>query len=300
MPVTVLSRCLQFNHKGRCRRPGASHLANVLQAEGVAFDAGALRQLARAARGSMRDALSLTDQAIAFGSAAWPKPACARCWAVWTVAMWWAWWMRWRPAVAGRGGSSGRAARRLGLSAAGTLEDLAQLMQQMALVQAVPAALDDADETAEVRRLSSLLPAGEVQLICSMALHGRQELPLAPDEYAGLLMVLLRMLSFRPAPVLAKPRRRRAPAQPLVRPAAVAKAVVPVPLPKLVELKSEPSLRSPSPRLRHKCLGSPSHAPSSAVPQPRRPRQTQRAPAAPASRARHGKTLRPMTLRRLG
>jgi DNA polymerase-3 subunit gamma/tau len=106
----------------------------------------------------------------------------------------------------------------------------------------VPAALDDADpETAEVRRLASLLPADEVQLIYSMALHGRQELPLAPDEYAGLLMVLLRMLSFRPAPVLAQAKAApRAPAQPLVRPAVVAKAVVPVPLPKLVEPQPEP------------------------------------------------------------
>ena len=242
VPVTVLSRCLQFNLRPMSAPEVQSHLANVLQAEGVAFDAGALRQLARAARGSMRDALSLTDQAIAFGSGSLAEAGVRQM--LGSVD---------RGHVVGLvdalAACSGEAVvaqvdalRGLGLSAAGTLEDLAQLMQQMALVQAVPAALDDADpETAEVRRLSSLLPADEVQLIYSMALHGRQELPLAPDEYAGLLMVLLRMLSFRPAPVLAQAKAApRAPAQPLVRPAAVAKAVVPVPLPKLVELKSEP------------------------------------------------------------
>jgi DNA polymerase-3 subunit gamma/tau len=242
VPVTVLSRCLQFNLRPMSAPEVQSHLANVLQAEGVAFDAGALRQLARAARGSMRDALSLTDQAIAFGSGSLAEAGVRQM--LGSVD---------RGHVVGLvdalAACSGEAVvaqvdalRGLGLSAAGTLEDLAQLMQQMALVQAVPAALDDADpETAEVRRLSSLLPADEVQLIYSMALHGRQELPLAPDEYAGLLMVLLRMLSFRPAPVLAQAKAApRAPAQPLVRPAAVAKAVVPVPLPKLVEPKPEP------------------------------------------------------------
>jgi DNA polymerase-3 subunit gamma/tau len=133
------------------------------------------------------------------------------------------------------------ALRAAGLSAAGTLEDLATLLQQMAIALAAPAALDEADpETADVRRLATLLPHDEIQLMYSMALHGRQELGLAPDEYAGLLMVLLRMLSFRPAgatPKVAAPRP--ATAQPLVRPAAVAKAIVPVPLPSL--LKPEPA-----------------------------------------------------------
>jgi len=125
------------------------------------------------------------------------------------------------------------ALRGAGLSAAGTLEDLATLFQQMALAQAAPTALDDADgETAEIRRLATLLPADEIQLMYSMALHGRAELHLAPDEYAGLLMVLLRMLAFRPAGTQPKPVKAAA----LVRPPSVAKAVVAVPLPKMAPL----------------------------------------------------------------
>lgn len=100
----------------------------------------------------------------------------------------------------------------------------------MALAQAAPTALDDGDnETAEIRRLAALLPADEVQLMYSMALHGRAELHLAPDEYAGLLMVLLRMLAFRPAGTQPRPVKAAA----LVRPPVVAKAVVAVPLPKV-------------------------------------------------------------------
>jgi len=122
--------------------------------------------------------------------------------------------------------------RGLGLSAAGTLEDLAGLLQQMAVAQVAPAALDETDpDTAEAQRLSAMLPADEIQLMYSMALHGRQELALAPDEYAGLLMVLLRMLSFRPqgarraegvAPAAALARASRGP-----QAGAVATAVAP-------------------------------------------------------------------------
>src|SRR5207245_5742128 len=85
--------------------------------------------------------------------------------------------------------------RGLGLSAAGTLEELAELLQQMAVAQAVPGSLDATDpDTAAATRLADALPADETQLIYSMALHGRAELGLAPDEYSGLVMVLLRML----------------------------------------------------------------------------------------------------------
>ncbi|MBB4843687.1 DNA polymerase-3 subunit gamma/tau [Paucibacter oligotrophus] len=199
VPVTVLSRCLQFNLRPMAPQTVLSHLSQVLQAENVAADAGALRLLSRAARGSMRDALSLTDQAIAFGAGSLVEDG-----------------VRQMLGTVDRGhvvaildaliAASGVAVvaqadtlRGLGLSAAGTLEDLAGLLQQMAVAQVAPAALDETDpDTAEAQRLSALLPADEIQLMYSMALHGRQELALAPDEYAGLLMVLLRMLSFRP------------------------------------------------------------------------------------------------------
>ncbi len=230
VPVTVLSRCLQFNLRPMAAADVQMHLGNVLGAENVPAEPGALRLLSRAARGSMRDGLSLTDQAIAFGAGALTEAGVRQMLGSvdrgHVVAI--------VDALAAASGEAvvaqADALRGAGLSAAGTLEDLATLLQQMALAQAAPTALDDADnETAEIRRLAAALPADEIQLMYSMALHGRAELHLAPDEYAGLLMVLLRMLAFRPAGT--QPKQVRAAA--LVRPAAVAKAVVAVPLPKV-------------------------------------------------------------------
>ena len=229
VPVTVLSRCLQFNLRPMAAADVQMHLGNVLGAESVPAEPGALRLLSRAARGSMRDALSLTDQAIAFGAGELTEAGVRQMLGSvdrgHVVAI--------VDALAAASGEAvvaqADALRGAGLSAAGTLEDLATLFQQMALAQAAPAALDDADaETAEIRRLAAALPADEIQLMYSMALHGRAELHLAPDEYAGLLMVLLRMLAFRPAGTSPKPVKAAA----LVRPPAVAKAAVPVPLPK--------------------------------------------------------------------
>ncbi|MBV8501519.1 MAG: DNA polymerase III subunit gamma/tau [Paucibacter sp.] len=225
VPVTVLSRCLQFNLRPMAQDHVRSHLAHVLEAEGVAADAGSLRLIARAARGSMRDALSLTDQAIAFGAGRLEEAgvrqmlgAVDRSHVVGIV----------EALIAADGPAVVACAERLrslGLSAGGTLEDLCNLFQNLAVAQAAPKALDDQDpDTADVRRLAGELPADEVQLMYSMALHGRQELALAPDEYAGLLMVLLRMLSFRPqgvTPVRAsRPDHVAAAAAPAPKPAA--------------------------------------------------------------------------------
>ncbi|MEH0165064.1 DNA polymerase III subunit gamma/tau [Roseateles microcysteis] len=199
VPVTVLSRCLQFNLRPMAPQTVLSHLTSVLQAENVQAEPGALRLLARAARGSMRDALSLTDQAIAFGAGSLAEAGVRQMLGTvdrgHVVAI--------LDALVAASGpdvvAQADALRDLGLSAAGTLEDLASLLQQIAVAQAAPAALDDADpDSAEARRLAASLPADEVQLMYSMALHGRAELGLSPDEYAGLLMVLLRMLAFRP------------------------------------------------------------------------------------------------------
>ncbi len=199
VPPTVLSRCLQFNLRPMAPQTVQEHLADVLARERIAADAGALRLLARAARGSMRDALSLTDQAIAFGAGALSEAgvrqmlgAVDRGHAVRIVEA---------VAVADGAALVGAvdALRGLGLSAAGTLEELAALLQQMAVLQAVPAALDADDPDApETARLAALIAADETQLLYSIALHGRAELGLAPDEYSGLVMVLLRMLAFRP------------------------------------------------------------------------------------------------------
>jgi DNA polymerase-3 subunit gamma/tau len=233
----VLSRCLQFNLRPMAAADVQMHLGNVLGAESVPAEPGALRLLSRAARGSMRDALSLTDQAIAFGAGSLSEAGVRQMLGSvdrgHVVAI--------VDALAAASGEAvvaqADALRGAGLSAAGTLEDLATLFQQMALAQAAPAALDEADpETAEIKRLATQLPADEIQLMYSMALHGRAELHLAPDEYAGLLMVLLRMLAFRPAGTQPKPVKAAA----LVRPPAVAKAVVAVPLPKMAPLAPAP------------------------------------------------------------
>jgi len=199
VPPTVLSRCLQFNLRPMAPATVQEHLADVLAQEQIDAQPGALRLLARAARGSMRDALSLTDQAIAFGAGALTEPgvremlgAVDRGHAV-----------RMIEALAASDGAGLSAAadalRGLGLSASGALEEMAGLLQQMAVLQAVPDAVDASDPDApQVEALAGLLEADETQLYYSIALQGRAELGLAPDEYSGLVMVLLRMLAFRP------------------------------------------------------------------------------------------------------
>ncbi|WP_374666396.1 DNA polymerase III subunit gamma/tau, partial [Ramlibacter sp.] len=202
VPVTVLSRCLQFNLRPMAPETVQEHLAHVLQAEQVPAEAGALRLLSRAARGSMRDALSLTDQAIAFGGGEVREEGVrSMLGAVDRSHV-----FRLIEALAA---GDGRAVvetveglRSQGLAAAATLEDMSLILQRMAVVQAVPsmAAASDDPEARETARLAGLLPADQTQLLYSLCLHGRAELGLAPDEYAGLTMVLLRLLAFQPPP----------------------------------------------------------------------------------------------------
>ena len=199
--MTVLSRCLQFNLRPMVPETIAAHLQQVLQAEHIAAEPSALYLLARGARGSMRDALSLTDQAIAFAGGHGVQEAAVR-------------------QMLGSVGSShvlgliaalaeGNAAQLMagvqvlqeqGLSAASTLEDMARILQRMAVQQTVPGMpIDETDpDASEIARLASALPADETQLLYSICIHGRDELGLAPDEYAGLSMVLLRLLAFKP------------------------------------------------------------------------------------------------------
>ena len=240
VPPTVLSRCLQFNLRPMAPQTVQEHLAHVLAEEKIAAEPGALRLLARAARGSMRDALSLTDQAIAFGAGALTEAGVRQM--LGAVDRGHA--LRLVDALAAGDGAALIAAvdglRALGLSAAGTLEEMAALLQQMAVCQAVPDALDASDpDVPAVQRLAAALPADETQLLYSIVLHGRAELGLAPDEYSGLVMVLLRLLAFkaagpgaaqRPAPpVQAAPAPARTPvaAQPAVVAAAPALRVPP-------------------------------------------------------------------------
>ncbi|MBL0086323.1 MAG: DNA polymerase III subunit gamma/tau [Ideonella sp.] len=232
MLPTVLSRCLQFNLRPMPPEVVHAHLQAVLQAEGVDCDAGSLRLLSRAARGSMRDGLSLTDQAIAYGAGKLEETGVRAM--LGTVDRQHA--ARLVQALAQRDGAavldSVDTLRAMGLSAAGTLEEVAMLLQQMAIEQAVPGALDDNDpDTAGARQLAAQMPADETQLLYSIAVNGRPELHLLADDYAALTMVLLRLLAFPPrgpapggaaraAPLAAAPResRSRSPVPPAVAP----------------------------------------------------------------------------------
>ena len=236
MLPTVLSRCLQFNLRPIAPQTVRDHLRQVLAAEQVPCDEGSLRLLARAARGSMRDGLSLTDQAIAYGAGSLSETAVramlgsvdrghARA-LVQALAQ--------RDGAAVLAGVDGL--RGLGLSAAGTLEEIAELLQQMAVEQAVPSALDDQDpDTEDARALTGLLAADEIQLLYSMVLHGRAELSLMSDEYGALTMVLLRFLAFPSAAAAPKAPAREAPAEGAREP-RVAALRAPAPAAKLVAL----------------------------------------------------------------
>jgi len=201
VPVTVLSRCLQFNLRPMAPETIREHLQKVLQVEQVAADLQSLKLLARAARGSMRDALSLTDQAIAFGSGALEEASVRQM--LGSVDR--SHVFRLLDALALGDGKTvvetAEALRVNGFSAASTLEEMSAVLQRMAVLQAVPDAVmvDDPDpELAELSRLADLMSADETQLLYSICLHGRADLGPAPDEYAALTMVLLRLLAFKP------------------------------------------------------------------------------------------------------
>jgi len=204
VPVTVLSRCLQFNLRPMAPETVLEHLTSVLQTEQVPAEPQALRLLARAARGSMRDALSLTDQAIAFGNGELLETGVRQMLGsvdrghVFKLI----------EALAEGDGKTvvdtSEALRRDGMSAASTLEEMTAVLQAMAVLQAVPSRAESADsatdpDATDTARLASLMPADETQLLYSLCLHGRGELGLAPDEYAALTMVLLRLLAFKPS-----------------------------------------------------------------------------------------------------
>jgi DNA polymerase-3 subunit gamma/tau len=235
MLPTVLSRCLQFNLRPMAPEVVHAHLQAVLEAEQVPVDAGSLRLLSRAARGSMRDALSLTDQAIAYGAGQLREEGVRAM--LGSVDRRHA--GRLVQALAQRDGpallQTVDELRGWGLSASGTLEEMAALLQQMAVQQAVPGALDENDaEAADAVRLAALMPPDETQLLYSIAIHGRAELNLVSDDYAALTMVLLRLFSFPPAGGTGAPAPvpRSAPLQAAPREARMSTAARPAPLPK--------------------------------------------------------------------
>jgi len=199
IPVTVLSRCLQFNLKQMPPGHIVGHLENILGLENVTFEQPALRLLAQGAHGSMRDALSLTDQAIAYAAGAVTLDAVQGM----LGALDQSYLIRLLDALANQDGAdllavADEMATR-SLSYNGALQDLGTLLHRIALAQTVPSAVpSDLPEYADIVRLAGAFDAEEVQLYYQIAVHGRNELGLAPDEYAGFSMTLLRMLAFRP------------------------------------------------------------------------------------------------------
>ncbi|MGF6569361.1 DNA polymerase-3 subunit gamma/tau [Paraburkholderia sp. GAS333] len=201
IPVTVLSRCLQFNLKQMPAGHIVSHLEHVLGEEKVPYDVQALRLLARAADGSMRDALSLTDQAIAYSANQVNEEAVRGM----LGALDQSYLIRLLDALADGDGAAvlavadEMALRSLSFSTA--LQDLASLLHRIAWAQFAPSSvLDEWPEAGDLRRFAEALSAERVQLFYQIATIGRSELGLAPDEYAGFTMTLLRMLAFEPAP----------------------------------------------------------------------------------------------------
>ena len=199
IPVTVLSRCLQFNLKQIPQQQIAGRLSYVLEAEKVEFDASALALIARAAQGSLRDSLSLLDQAIAHGGGKVDEASTrAMLGAVdqqHLYAILHALALGDGPAMMQK--ADEMAARSLSFEAA--LLELGTLLHRLALAQHIPATVadDDPDRDA-VLELSGRFGADELQLYYQIALQGRSDIGLAPDEYAGFTMTLLRMLAFAP------------------------------------------------------------------------------------------------------
>jgi len=298
IPVTVLSRCLQFNLKQMPPGHIVSHLDHILGEEGIARDANALRLLAQAAHGSMRDALSLTDQAIAY-SAGQVSEAAVRGM---LGAIDQSYLIQLLDALAAEDGAAmlavadGMADR--SLSFAGALQDLASLLHKIALAQAVPASVQEEwPEAAEVRRLAAAFDAQEAQLFYQIANLGRSELALAPDEYAGFTMTLLRMLAFRPSASPAAPaqgggqqaRPARGAAAPAGRVAADAAAATAAAAPAVVVAPAAavvapaPAVAPAAPAVHS--LRPPAAAPAPAASQPAPARPPEPAPAQPAAAA---------------
>ena len=246
VPITVLSRCLQFNLRNMTPSGIVSHMSHILDTEGVTYETGALRLLAQGARGSMRDGLSLLDQAIAYCAQGVTEREVRDMLGMSGTELLSQLFDR---LLAGDArGLMGVADEMLAqsLSFAQVLRDLAGVVHRAALVQRVSEAVSEDDpECGLVRRLAKDCAPEEIQLLYQILIHGRNDLSLAPDEYAGFTMTLLRMLAFKPAGLKAAhvPERRaqeaasapgavRAPEPAPATPAKPAAPPKPAPVPK--------------------------------------------------------------------
>ena len=205
LPVTILSRCLQFNLRRISIERIQAHLQLILEKEGLDFESAALLQLARAADGSMRDALSLLDQAIAFGNNT-VNDADVRL-MLGTIEQYHVYDLL--DALASADGSVLiQRVQELAQQApdfSAVLAEIITCLHYLALLKQVPEAYDfNMGDKERYFKLLESLSAEDIQLYYQIALHGRRDLPLAPDQRNGLEMVLLRMLAFRPDDVRVK------------------------------------------------------------------------------------------------
>jgi DNA polymerase-3 subunit gamma/tau len=199
IPVTVLSRCLQFNLKPLPPALIEKRLAFILGEEGIASDAGGLALIARAAHGSVRDALSLLDQAIAFGAGEVREAVVRRMLGaverdhIYRIV----------DALVAHDGrallAEADALAERGLAFVSALEELASLFHRIAIAQVVPDATADFDDAARVGAYAISMSPESVQLAYQICAQGRTDLALAPDEATGFAMTLLRLLAFEPA-----------------------------------------------------------------------------------------------------
>jgi DNA polymerase-3 subunit gamma/tau len=238
LPVTVLSRCLQFHLKRLSPEQIATQLEKILAAEGIAFDAASLKLLARSADGSMRDALSLLDQAIAFGGGKVSEAEVREMLGSIDNSVIEAILEGLAQADASGLLTAAADANEHNADPEGVLNDLLLALHRLALLQAAPEAEIDTDHAEVLRNYAGRLTPEDVQLFYQIGLHGRRDIALAPDARSGLEMTLLRMLAFRPAaPTAAKRAAGNAPvarpavtetasARPASRPAPVAEAQV--------------------------------------------------------------------------
>lgn len=208
LPVTILSRCLQFNLKNMNPERIVQHLQEILEKELVPFESSALWLLGRSADGSMRDAMSLTDQAIAYGSGKITEAEVrAMLGTIDQRAIY--------DMLAALAVQDGRAllgaVERMSEQApdyAAALAELLALLHRIAIAQALPEAADNSHgDRDKVLELAQQMPPEDIQLFYQTALLGRRDLPLAPDPRAGLEMVLLRMLAFKPQGVADIPKK---------------------------------------------------------------------------------------------
>ena len=241
VPVTVLSRCLQFNLRQMASPTIAEYLQNVLGQESIAFEPAAINLISRAAAGSMRDALSLTDQAIAYGNQTVNEAevrsmlgAIDQSYLFEII----------QALINGDGAALIEKAQQMqarSISFEAALNDLANLLHQIAIAQTVPSSIAaDLPERASLLDLAQKLSVETLQLYYQIALLGRRDISLAPDEYAGFTMSLLRMLAFAPSEKLANSTEKTA-----------------APAPKKTPVSNENSsiVQSDAPRLEHSGAG---------------------------------------------